>query len=214
MVLNQYSKWLKPFRIKCVIFCPRLKSWAINKTILKYKIVFRHRRLKSWAIFILLLTSLFAFGGGNVRVKGHKFILIPFVSGIVQKPFYGQLDIGHVYPIHYDGHRPWLTILAYSKLGAEFNFNFQHKVWAPEFSTEFELGFLCLRANIADFMEAKQHRFYFTPEAGLTLSGFITVAVGYNKCISKGSFDDIYRYRLSINWMLPINISGSSKQRH
>ncbi len=170
--------------------------------------------MKRLLISLFLLNSLFAFGGGNVRVKGHKFIIIPFVTATVQKPFYGQLDLGHVYPIHFESHRPWLTMLAYSKLGAEFNFNFQHKVWAPEFSTEFELAFICLRGNIAWFMEDRMKKFYFTPEAGLTLAGFISVVLGYNKCISTGSFDDVYKYRLSLNIMLPFNISGSSKQRH
>jgi hypothetical protein len=161
---------------------------------------------------VLLLNTLFVFAGGTVKVKGHKFIILPFVTVTSQKPVYGQLDIGHVFPIHYDNRHPYITVLAYSKLGGEFNFNFKHKIWAPEFSSEIDLGFICLRGNIADYFESGQHKFYYMPEAGLTFNGYITVVAGYNRPFDSG-FSDIAPYRLSINWMLPFNISGSSKYK-
>jgi hypothetical protein len=163
--------------------------------------------------FLLLLNSLFVFAGENVRVKGQKFILHPFVSIISQRPLYGRLDIGHPYAIHYDTHRPWFSIVAFSKLGGEFNFNFTHKIWAPESSSEIVLGFICLRANVADFFESGQRKFYFMPEAGLTWRGYFTLVAGYNMPWDNTGFSDIAGYRISFNWMAPFFISGSSKDK-
>lgn len=176
--------------------------------------------MKRILILIFLLNFLSVFAGDNVRVKGHKLILLPFVSGIWQRSFFGEADIGHVYNIHYVNRHFERSIVAYSKLGAEFNLNFpkgipsdKHELYAPKFSSEIDLSLLCVRVNIEDYTEPGVNKFYFTPEAGLTLAGFITVCAGYNKPISNSGFAEIKPVSISASLMLPFKLSGSTKYK-
>jgi hypothetical protein len=170
--------------------------------------------MKKCFLLIVLLNSLFVYAGGTVKIKGsHKFVLVPFVEGIVQRSPFGQVDIGHVYNIHYASH-PWHSFLAYSKAGVEFNADVKHFLWAPEFSSELDWRFFCLRGNVADYIEPRINKVYVTPEVGLTLSGFITVACGYNKPLAKTGFNEITPFRVSLSWMLPFAISGASKHKN
>ena len=175
-------------------------------------------------ISLLLLYSSGSFAGGNVRIKGHKFIIVPFAGAIWQHSYFGELELGHVFDIHYvEGHFGH-TILVYSKLGAEFNFldntvphpeviNLNHELWAPKFSSEIDLGYFCIRGSFIDYTEPGINKCYFTPEAGVTLSGFITLAAGYNLPISNSGFAEIKPLRVSLNIMIPMDITGSSKQK-
>ena len=163
--------------------------------------------MKRLLLLLFLLHSLLTFS--QVRVKGHKFILLPFVSGIWQGSAYAQLEIGHVFDIHYVNKHWGHTILAYSKIGTEYGY--KQKVFAPEFSSELDLGFICLRENIEDFLYQGKNKVYLTPDVGLTIAGFITIACGYNEPLSKTGLSFIQPFRFTVNWMLPFAISGSSK---
>ncbi|HTB32385.1 MAG TPA: hypothetical protein VK808_10190, partial [Bacteroidia bacterium] len=167
------------------------------KTIQKFCLYYFSPRLKPWAIVFLLFNSITVFAGGTVKVKGHKFIILPFVSTIWQRSFFGEFELGHVYDIHFVNHKFGRTFLAYSKIGAEGNLDFKHELWAPKFSSEAELGYICLRANVEDYIQQGRTSFYVTPEAGLTLAGFITVVCGYNKCVSQTGFSAIKTLRIS-----------------
>ena len=176
--------------------------------------------MKRVLLLIFLLNSLFIFAGDNVRVKGHKFIILPFLSGIWQRSFFGEAEIGHVYNIHYVNRHFERSIVAYSKLGAEFNVNFpdripsdKHELYAPKFSSEIDLSFLCIRANIEEYIKQGVSKIYFTPEAGLTLAGFITICAGYNKPISNNGFVEIKPLSFSASLMLPFKLSGSTKYK-
>jgi len=169
--------------------------------------------MKRFLLFIVVLYSLHVQAGDNVRVKGHKFIILPFVSGIWQRSFFGEAELGHVYNIHFVSHHFGRTILVYSKLGGEFNLNFKHELWAPKFSSEIDLGFICIRANIENYMQNRTSKIYGTPDIGLTLAGFITVCCGYNEPLFNAGFQEIKRIRISASLMLPFKLSGSSKYK-
>jgi hypothetical protein len=175
--------------------------------------------MKKLLFLVLLLNSFLAYGGGEVRVKGHKFRTLPFVDGIWQGSYFGQLEIGHVYDIHYVDRHWWHTILAYSKVGVEYNLtplapHGKPGLWAPEFSSELEWGYFCVRGNIEDFIEPGVNKFYVVPEIGFSIAGFITLAGGYNEPISKPGLSVIKPYRVSIYWMIPFVISGASKNHN
>ncbi len=170
-------------------------------------------RLKSWAVIILLLNSVFASAGDNVRVKGHKFILLPYVSGIWQKSFFGEADIGHIFNIHYVSHHPERTLLANIKAGAEFNLDFKQELYAPKVSAEADLTFVCIRAGLEDYTQGRLNKVYVTPEAGLTFAGFISVCYGYNQPVLNSGFTEIKPHRISVNLLLPIKLSGSAKYK-
>lgn len=169
--------------------------------------------MKRVLLLIFLLNSLFIFAGDNVRVKGHRLIILPFVSGIWQRSFFGEAEIGHVYNIHYVNRHFERSIVAYSKLGAECSANFKDELWAPKFSSEMDASFICIRANVEDYMKQGVSKIYFTPEAGLTLAGFITVCAGYNKPISNSGFAEIKTISFSASLMLPFKLSGSTKYK-
>ncbi len=176
--------------------------------------------MKRLILFLFLLDSLFSFAGGTVRVKGQRFSIVPVISGLWQPTFRGEFELCHVFDIHYVNRHYGRTILASIKLGTEFNLvlpkgipSNKQELWAPKFSSEVDLGYVCLRVNIEDYMVRTRNIFYATPEAGLTLSGFLTVAVGYNKPLEKNRLDGIKPLRITVNWMLPIILSGRVKQR-
>jgi hypothetical protein len=193
---------------------PRLKPWAVNGTLVFTLFPKNTPRLKPLALFLLLLNSQMIFAGGTVKVKGHKFVILPFVGALWQGPFFGEAELGHVYGIHYEKARPWRVILAYSKIGADFNPAVLRTIlWAPEFSSEIDLGFICIRGKVEDYLQSRENKFYFTPEAGLTISGFVTLCAGYNKTLTKTKVEGIKPYCISISIMIPKAISGSSRQK-
>jgi len=180
-------------------------------------------KMKKLVLFFLLLQPLFLFAGGEVKVKGRKFVILPFVGGIWQKAPFGELAIGHPF-IHFINHsigeKKWHDvsshaggyILVFAKLGAEFNFNFKHELWAPKASAELDYRFICLRANVEDYLSSGNNNFFLTPEAGFNVSGFLTVTAGYNKPISH-TLEAIPPYRISLSLLLPFAISGAPKKQ-
>jgi hypothetical protein len=171
-------------------------------------------RLKWWVIAVaLLMNSIVVQAGDNVRVKGHKIILLPYIGGIWQRSFFGEAEIGHVFNIHYVGHHPERTILANMKGGAEFNMDFKHGLWAPKFSTEIDLSFICIRGSLIDYTKLKVDKVYFTPEAGLTFAGFISVCYGYNQPLFNNGFAEINHHRISASLLIPVKLSGSSRYK-
>jgi hypothetical protein len=179
--------------------------------------------IKKIVLLLLLLQPLFLFAGGDVKVKGRKFILLPFVGGIWQKAPFGELAIGHPF-IHFInrsiGEKSWHStsshsggyILTYAKLGAEFDFNFKHELWAPKAIIEVDYRFLCIRASAEDYLSSGNNNFFITPEAGFNLSGLISLTGGYNKPISH-TLEAIPPYRISLCLVLPVTISGKAKKQ-
>jgi hypothetical protein len=186
--------------------------------------MFKTRHMKKIVLIFLLLLPLGMYAGGNVRVKKRRFILLPFVGGIWQRTPFGELAIGHPF-IHYINYtmkdERWHNtvshgggyIVSYVKLGAEFAFNFNHGLWAPKATGEVDYKYFCLRANVEDYSSAGQNNCYFSPEAGFTLSGFITVTGGYNEPLVQ-VVKAIPPYRISISLMLPFAISGAAKNKN
>lgn len=163
--------------------------------------------IKMFVLPILLFHSAYTYAGGTVRVKGRKFIILPFAGAIWQHAPFGDLAIGHPFNIHYVNGHLWHTTLVYSKLGAEFNFNFKDELWAPKVSSEIDYKYFGLRANVEDYISSGKNCPYFTPEFGLTLAGFITVAGGYNKPFNQ-TVEAIPPFRLSLYLMIPFTLSG------
>jgi len=164
-------------------------------------------------LLIIFLYSVFAFAGGNVRVKGRKFLILPFASAIYQKTPFGDLAIGHPFNIHYVNGRFWHTTIAYAKLGAEFNFNFNHELWAPKATSEIVYKYFCFRGNVEDYFGDGAGKFYVAPELGLTLAGFISLTGGYNYPLSNTGVTVIPPYRVSLSLMLPFAISGRDRKQ-
>lgn len=179
--------------------------------------------MKKFVLFFLLMHPLFLFAGGEVKVKGRKFVILPMVGGIWQKAPFGDLAIAHPFVIYINRHiaeDKWHKtgshssgyILAFANLGAEFNFNFSHELWAPKAAAEFDYRFLCIRVNVEDYFSSGNSNFFLSPEAGFTLSGFISLTGGYNKPISH-SLEAIPTYRISLHLLLPFAISGAPKRQ-
>lgn len=175
--------------------------------------------VKGIILFFLLLHSVYMYAGGTVKVRGHKFVIVPFVSAIWQRTLFGDISLAHVYDIHFVNHHPGHIILAYSKLGAEFNSNFpkvtpenKYELWAPKFSSEIDIGFFCVRGAVEDYIAPRKNDFYLTPEFGLSLAGFITLTAGYNKPLTH-TVEGIPPLRISLSLMIPVVLSGSSKQK-
>jgi len=180
--------------------------------------------MKRVVLFILLLYSVSTFAGGDVRVKGRKFLLLPFASAIWQKNPYGDLSIGHPFikyinhymgaqKMHSTGARSGGVILIYTKLGAEFNLNLKHEIWAPKATLEIDYRFFCLRGNVEDYLEQGKSNLYLIPEFGLTLSGFISLTGGYNYAILPTGDNILPTYRVSLSVMIPFTISGRNKKQ-
>jgi hypothetical protein len=169
--------------------------------------------MKKPVLFFLLLQSAFAHAGGDVKIKGRKFILLPFVSGIWQKAPFGDIAIGHPINIHYANGHFWHTTIAYAKLGAEFKLTLNHPLVAPKISPEIDYKYFCFRGNVEDYFGDGKGKFYVTPELGLTLAGFISVTGGYNAPLSNNTDALIPPYRVSLSLMLPFAISGRNNKQ-
>jgi len=163
--------------------------------------------MKKFVLSLLLFRAVLVYAGDAVRVKGRKFIILPFAGVIAQHAPFGELAIGHPINIHYSGGHFWHTTVAYTKLGAEFNFNFKHELWAPKATGELDYKYFCLRANVLDYLSSGKNNFYLVPEFGLTLAGFISVTGGYNKPVSQ-SIKAIPPYCVSLNVLIPFTIIG------
>lgn len=167
--------------------------------------------MKKFALYILLLQAFFANADDNVRVKGRKFIILPFAGAVWQHLPFGDLAIGHPFIIHYVNGHWWHTFVAYSKIGAEFNFNFNHFLWAPKASSEIDYKYFCLRGSVEDYISSGKGNFYITPELGFTLAGFITLAGGYNEPLTR-TVEGIPPFRLSLELLIPFTITGAVKK--
>ena len=86
--------------------------------------------LKKLVLFLLFLQTVSVYGGGEVKVKGRKFVLLPYVGGIWQHAPYGEFSIGHpfIHVINHSiGEKNWHSngshgggyILTFIKLGTE-----------------------------------------------------------------------------------------------
>lgn len=149
-----------------------------------------------------------------MKIKGHhKFILLPFASAIWQRAPFGDISIGHPFPIHYTQGYAWHSMVIYSKLGAEFNFNFQHGLWAPKFSSEIDYKYFCFRINVEDYITSG-NTIYATPEFGLTLSGFISLTGGYNKALLENQGEIIPPFRITLSLLIPVILSGGSENKN
>ena len=167
--------------------------------------------MKKIALYMLLLQSVFAYAGDYVRVKGRKLILLPFAGALWQHAPFGELAIGHPFNISYINGHWWHTTVAYAKIGTEFNFNFNHELWAPKASSEIDYKYFCLRGSAEDYILSGKNNFYITPEFGLTLAGFITLAGGYNEPLTR-KVEAIPPFRISLNLLIPFTITGGVKK--
>jgi hypothetical protein len=169
--------------------------------------------MKRFLPILLLFISARCHAGDNVRVKGHRLIIVPYIGGLWQGAAFGEIELGHPFNIHYVSPFSWRTMVAYTKIGAECNTNFKHLLWAPRFSAEIDISFICLRGSLEDYTEPHLNKVYGTPEAGLTLAGFITVCYGYNYPLLNSGFTMIRPMRIEADIMLPFKLSGSSRYK-
>jgi hypothetical protein len=91
-----------------------------------------------------------------------------------------------------------LALMGY-KLAVVSNFNNNHFIVGPKISAEVDLLFISVRANVTDYICSGINDIRVTPEAGLTLLGFVTLCVGYNAPLLDTRINGISNVELSLN---------------
>jgi hypothetical protein len=129
--------------------------------------------------------------------KAH-FILSGGLS--YQKQFVGELGVIYGYSGLGDMCNP--SGLIGLKLASEFNFTSNNFFIAPKIGGQIDFYILGARLNIIDYTNFNYHDFKFTPEIGLSLTGFVDLFYGYNFSLTEKRIHDIgtHRVTLTINF--------------
>lgn len=88
------------------------------------------------------------------------------------------------------------------KLASEFNFNKDNFFIAPKLGVEMDFLIFGARINFIDYTNFTYHDLKFTPEIGLSLTGFLNLFYGYNFSLTDKQIDNVgtHRVTLTINF--------------
>lgn len=90
------------------------------------------------------------------------------------------------------------TVLHGPALGCEFgNYENAFRV-APKFSYVYYSYFFGARISATDYMKGNEHNIYISPEAGISMTGFLNIFAGVNFLASGNEVKGIKMFRASV----------------